>query len=1042
MKGLVAWFAANPVAANLMLVLIVIGGVATIPTIRREVLPEISADAVSITVKYPGAAPAEVESAICIRIEEKIQGIEGIKRITSTAQEGLGTVVAELMVRADMRKVLDDIKTQVDAIDTFPEEAERPDIRRVEFVERVMEVALSGRVDEGTLARTGRRIRDEISSLPGITRVDLKNAPEFEISIEISEQTMRRHGLTFDRVADAIRRSSLDLPGGTLKTRGGEVLLRTKGQAYTAEEFSRVPVLVREDGTRLALGNIATIIDGLAETDQWARFNGEPAVVIRVFRIGHQNALDIVESVRAYVAAESERLPEGLALTAWYDRTSLLRSRLDALVANGRNGFLLVLVVLSLFLRLRVAFWILFGLPLCFLGTLWWMPAFGVSINSNSIFAFILVLGILVDDAIVIGENIFTHHERRGWSVAAAIAGAQEVAVPVIFGVLTTAAAFAPLLLTPGPMGQLIHPIPICVLLALFFSLLESMLILPSHLAHGSDGGNAAPRFAFQRRWRQVQDGVDRGLQAFIRRIYRPTLEAALEWRYTSAATALAVLLLTAGLFAGDWLHFAFIPKLGGIHAIAHVELPMGTPAVATAELLATLEREGHRAVREIEEASGESVGRHMFTSVGEVRWGAGSSSPVEAGRSGSHLGEVVIELTPEKERSVPAEDVVALWRARVGTVPGAKIGFTAEIVSAGEPINIALRGDDLERLRQAAEKLKEVVAVYPGVVDVSDSFRGGKPELQLDILPAAEALGITLGDLGRQVRQAFYGEEAQRIQRDRDDVRVMLRFPREQRRTMAGIEDMFVRTPDGDEVPFRSVARVRQGIGYAAIARTDRQRTVNVIGDVDLEIGNANTVMRDLQESFLPRLAEEFPDVVPYLEGEQREQSDTLNAMRRGGAIALLGIYALLAIPLSSYSQPILIMVAIPFGLIGAVLGHLLLGTILSMSSLMGMVALAGVVVNDSLVLVSHINRRRAEGVALARAVREAGAARFRPILLTSLTTFAGLLPILFDVSYEAALLRPMAISLAFGVLFSTAVSLLLVPAAYLIHADLRPQA
>jgi multidrug efflux pump subunit AcrB len=1042
MNGLVAWFAANPVAANLLLVLIVMGGAVTTPGIRREVLPEITADAVSIAVEYRGAAPAEVESAICIRIEEQIQGVEGIKRVTSTAQEGVGTVVAELALRADMRKVLDDIKAQVDAIDTFPEEAEKPDIQRVAIVERVMEIALSGDVDDGTLARTGRRIRDEISSLPGVTRVDLKNAPDYEVSIEISEESLRRHGLTFDGVAEAVRRSSLDLPGGSIKTRAGEVLLRTKGQAYDAPDFRRIPILAREDGTRLRLGDVAEVVDGLAETDQWARFNGQPAVVIRVFRVGQQNALEIVDTVGTYVAAEDARLPDGLHLTAWYDRTSLLRTRLDALIENGRNGFFLVLIVLSLFLRLRVAFWILFGLPLCFLGTLWWMPAFGVSINSNSIFAFILVLGILVDDAIVIGENIFTHHERRGWSVDAAIAGAQEVAVPVVFGVLTTAAAFAPLLLIPGPMGQLIQPIPMCVLLALFFSLLESMLILPSHLAHGADRGPEQARFGFQRSWRRLQSRIDGGLQRFIRERYRPALEFCLVWRYTVAATAFAVLLLTAGLFAGGWIHFAFIPKLGGVHAIAHVELPLGTPARETSEVLRAIEEHATRAVGEIEAETGEVVARHMYTSVGEIRWGGGSGTATSMSRSGSHLGEVVIQLTAEKDRSVSAETIVNRWRNTVGVIAGVELGFTADLISAGEPINIALRGENLDQLRAAADRLKEVVAAYPGVVDVSDSFRGGKRELQIDILPTAEPLGLTQADLGRQVRQAFYGEEIQRVQRERDDVRVMLRYPRNRRETIAAVENMFIRTADGEEVPFQTVARIREGLGFDAISRTDRQRTVNVVGDVDLETGNANQVVEDLEKTFLPELAREFPDVVHYMEGEQREQSDTLAAMRRGSAIALLAIYALLAIPLSSYTQPLLIMLAIPFGLIGAVVGHIALGTILSMSSVMGMVALSGVVVNDSLVLVTYVNGRHANGVALSTAIREAGVARFRPILLTSLTTFAGLVPILFDTSYEAVLLRPMAISLAFGVLFSTIVTLLLVPTAYAIMEDLRPAA
>ncbi len=1037
MKGLVAWFAANPVAANLLLVLIVLGGVVTLPGIRREILPEISADAISVTVEYPGAAPTEVESGVCIRVEEQIQGVEGIKRVTSTAREGFGTIIAELALNADMRKALDDVKAQIDAIDTFPEEAEKPEVRRVEVAERVMEIALAGPVDDTTLARTGRRIRDEISSIPGVTRVDLKNAPDYEISIELSEETMRRFGLTFDTVAAAIRRSSLDLPGGSIKTVAGEVLLRTKGQAYRAADFNRIPVLTRDDGTRLLLGDVATVVDGLAEVDQAARFNGEPAVVVRVFRIGQQNALEIADAVLQYVDEENRHLPEGLSLTAWYDRTELLRSRLDTLIENGRNGFFLVLIVLSLFLRLRVAFWILFGLPLCFLGTLWWMPAFGVSINSNSVFAFILVLGILVDDAIVIGENIFTHHERRGWSLDAAITGAQEVAIPVVFGVLTTAVAFAPLLLAPGPMGRMIRPIPICVLLALGFSLLESMLILPSHLAHGVDRGPEQARFGFQRLWRRIQTAIDRGLQWFIGEVYRPALETCIDWRYTTMAVAFAGLLLTGGLFAGDWIRFAFIPKIGGGHAIATVELAVGTPARITSEVLRMMEERGNEAIRELESETGEVLAQHMYTSIGEVRWGDGKSSATSDARRGSHVGEVVIELTPEKDRTLPAEAVVNRWRELTGTIAEAEVGFTADLISAGEPIDIGLRGGSLERLREAAESLKGAVATYPGVVDVSDSFRGGKRELQIDILPTAEPLGLTLADLGRQVRQGFYGEEVQRVQRERDDIKVMLRYPRDRRETIAAVENMFIRTPSGDEVPFFTVAAVRDGVGFAAISRTDRERTVNVVGDIELEVANANTIIADLKTSFLPGLLERFPEIEYTLEGEQREQSDTLGAMRRGGMLALLAIYALLAIPLRSYTQPLLIMLAIPFGLIGAIVGHILLGTILSMSSLMGMVALAGVVVNDSLVLVSYINQQRADGVAAIEAIRDAGAARFRPILLTSLTTFAGLLPIITHTGFAAALLRPMAISLAFGVLFGTIVTLIAVPAAYAILED-----
>jgi len=1039
MQRIVEWFATNPVAANLLMILIVMGGVVTIPGIRREVLPEMAADAVSITVEYRGAAPAEVESAICIRVEEKLQGIVGIKRVTSTAREGIGTIIAETTMHADMRKVVDDIKTQIDSIDTFPEEAETPEVRRITIAERVVEIALSGDTDDRTLARVGRRVRDEIAALPGITRVDLKSAPDYEISIELSEESMRRYRLSFDAVAQAVRRSSLDLPGGSIKTRSGEVLLRTKGQAYRASDFARIPVRTRADGTRLTLGEIANIADGFAETDQWARFNGAPAVVVRVFRIGQQNALEIAETVNKYVVEANRHLPEGLGLTVWYDRTNLLRSRLQTLLENGRSGFLLVLVVLSLFLRLRVAFWILVGLPISFLGTLWLMPSFDVSINSNSVFAFILVLGILVDDAIVIGENVLTHHQKRGWSVDAAVAGAQEVAIPVVFGVLTTAVAFAPILLAPGPMGRMMRPIPICVLLALGFSLIESMLILPSHLAHGRDRDPEQARFRVQRMWRQLQTRIDSGLHRFIDEVYRPTLDTSLEWRYTTVALALTGVLLTSGLLAGGWVHFAFIPKLGGEHAIATVELPVGTPARVTAQTLRLLEKTADKVIGDLQRESGEPVMRHMYTSVGEVRWGDGSRGIIGQGTRGSNVGEVVLVLTPEKERSVPAELVVDRWRDETGFIADTELGFTANIISAGEPINIELRSDDLDRLRAASRKLESELATYPSVLDISDSFRGGKRELQIDILASAEPLGLTLADLGRQVRQAFYGEEVQRIQRDRDEVRVMLRYPRQRRRSIDAVEHMFIRTRGGDEVPFRSVARIRESVGFATIARTNRRRTVNVVGDVNLETGNANAILADLQRSFLPDLLREFPDVHYGLEGEQREQSDTLDALRSGGILALLAIYALLAIPLQSYVQPLLIMLAIPFGLIGAVVGHIILGHILSMSSIMGMVALAGVVVNDSLVLVSYINTQRDRGVPISTAIRDSGAARFRPILLTSLTTFAGLVPILADTGLQSALLKPMAISLAFGVLFATAVTLILVPTCYCIVEDLR---
>jgi multidrug efflux pump subunit AcrB len=1037
----IAWFAHNPVAANLLLFLILLGGVVTLPGLRREIYPEISADAVTISVEYRGAAPAEIESAICIRIEEKLQGTDGVERVTSTAQEGFGVVTAELAIDADPRRALDDIKARVDAIDTFPEEAEKPVIQRVVVPERILELALSGRTDEATLATLGRRLRDEIATLPGITRVEVRNARPYEVSIEISESALRRYGLTFDAVARAVRRSSLDLPGGSIKSRGGEVLLRTKGQAYRGADFARLPILSRVDGTRLAVSDVATVVDGFEEVDRWARFDGDPALMIRVYRIGQQNALEITRAVRTYVDEARRHLPEGVELTLWYDRSEMLRDRLTTLLENGADGFLLVLIVLALFLRLRVAFWILFGLPLCFLGTLWWMPAFDVSINSNSLFAFILVLGILVDDAIVIGENIFTHHESKGWSPRAAVEGAQEVAVPVVFGVLTTAAAFAPLLLIPGTMGRLMAPIPICVLLTLAFSLLESTLILPSHLAHGRDRDPHTARWRVQRWWRAVQGGADSGLQWFIARMYRPALEVLLRWRYLTLASALALFLLAAGVLAGGWLSFVFIPSLGGDHVIAALSMPLGTPARVTSASLTRLERSARRAGAAIDGEYGGAILAQMYTAIGEQSWGGASRrSPVAQGQSASHLGEVVVKLAPERERAVAAAELLRRWRAETGSIPDAvELAFTANVVSAGEPVNIQLRGPDIEALRDAAAELRAHLAEHPGLVDITDSFRGGKRELVLDIEPTAQALGLTLADLGRQVRQAFYGEEVQRIQRGRDEVRVMLRYPRQRRRSLADIENMFVRTAAGAEVPFRDVARVAAGSGFALIQRADRQRIVNVTADIDPRHGNANEIIGALRQTFLPELVAHHPGMSYSFEGEQREQSQTLGALGRGALLSLLAIYALLAIPLRSYVQPLLIMSAIPFGMIGAIAGHLLLGYPLSMSSLMGLVALAGVVVNDSLVLVSYVNQQVDNGLAVPRAVREAGAARFRAILLTSLTTFAGLVPIMSETSFQAQLLVPMAVSLAFGVIFATAITLFLVPALYLILDDLR---
>lgn len=1046
MKRIVAWFASNSVAANLLMAVLVVGGLFTLPTIKREVFPEVRVDIVTVSVPYRGAAPEEVEEAICIRVEERIQAVEGIKRLGCTATEGIGVVTAELLFSADPRQVLDDIKVQVDAIDTFPAEAEKPIVQQTVMRAQVINVAVSGDADERTLRHLGQKVRDEIVAIPGITHADLANARPYEISIEVSEDDLRRHGLTFDHVVDAVRSSSIDLAGGSLKTEGGEILLRTKGQAYRGPEFERLILVSGGDGARIALGDVATVVDGFEDTDQTARFDGKPAVLVQVFRVGDQSALEVADQVRAYVADAQARMPEGIRLTTWADDSELLRARLDTLTRNARAGFLLVVIVLALFLRLRLAFWVALGIPVAVLGTLWVMPAMDVSINLLSLFAFLLVLGILVDDAIVVGENVHTLQEKTRDPLRAAIEGTQEVSIPVIFGVLTTVAAFTPLLTIPGAMGKLTASIPLIVVASLLFSLVESQLVLPAHLAHMRLEAARTDARGFHP-WLRVQDAVARGLARFLERVYQPLLERALAARYLTAAIGAAALILTLGLTGGGWARFVFFPQIDGDNVVAFLTLPQGTPAEATTRAIQRLEESAARLRAELDAegaAENGSIFRHVLASVGEQPYRQRQEDDSSGGRStavaAGHLGEVNIELAPSERRRVSSADIAARWRELTGAIPDAvELSYTASLFSAGEPVNVELRGTDVDALRVAAERLKERLREYPGVFDVSDSFRGGKQELQLRILPSAEALGLTLSDLARQVRQAFYGDEAQRIQRGRDDVRVMVRYPEAQRRSLADVESMRIRTADGAEVPFSAVAEVVPGRGFATIQRAERQRVLKVTADVDHAVVSPNEVVAKLRATDLPAILADHPDVGYSMQGEQREQQEFLSAMLRRFGLAMLAIYALLAIPLKSYVQPFIIMTAIPFGMVGAIWGHLITGYDLSMFSIIGLVALSGVVVNDSLVLVDWVNQRRREGVELGEAVRTAGASRFRPIMLTSVTTFAGLAPLLLERSVQAQFLIPMAISLGFGVLFSTAVSLLLVPAIYLILDDLR---
>lgn len=1051
MNGPITWFARNGVAANLLWMVIAFGGLITATTIKKEVFPEFSSDTISISLKYRGAAPEEVEEAVCVRIEEAIQGLDGIKRIRSTAAEGVGTVVVELLPGADSRKALDDVKARVDAIDTFPEETEKPVIQEVIIRSQVINVAVSGAADEPVLKRLGERVRDEISNLPGITQVELVVARPYEVSIEISEAALRRYALTFDEVAQAVRRASLDLPGGSIKTDGGEFLLRVKGQAYRAPDFEKIPLRTRPDGSRLLLGDVARVVDGFAETEQAARFNDEPAVAVQVYRVGDQNALSISETVRNYVQAAQHRMPAGITLTAYQDYSEYLRSRMDLLMRNAQIGFVLVFLVLALFLRFRLAFWVSLGIPVSFLGTLWLMPSLDVSINMLSLFAFLVVLGIVVDDAIVVGENIHRHSQLGKAPLQAAIEGCREVALPVTFSVLTTVAAFAPLAMVEGNTGKVLRGIPLIVIPTLLFSLVESMLILPNHLSRSRRASSPnRPRRAERRRWfhllTRLQSGFGDGLQKAIHRVYRPFLERCLEWRYLVVSVGVVNVLLCVGLLASGWLKFQFFPPVEGDDVAVFVTMPEGTPPEVTRAAVERLESAAIKLRNEIDAKyapEGGSVFRHMLASVGDQPYRTAISK--NGGKIGEafakpNAGEVHLQLVPSEQRDVTSAAIVNRWRELAGPIPDAvEQVFTSSLFSSGNAIDVQLTGPNVEQLRMAAEELKQALAGYPGVIDIADSYRAGKQELKLAIKPSAEAVGLTLGDLARQVRQAFYGEEAQRIQRGRDDVRVMVRYPAEERRSLANLEQMRVRLPDGSEVPFSAVAEVQFGRGFANIHRVDRQRAINVTADVDLSKNSSNEILAGLQSNELPQLIQKYPGLRFGFEGERREQSETMGGLVRGFLLAMFLVFALIAIPLKSYLHPVVVMSSIPFGFVGAVLGHLIMGLHLTVLSMFGLVALAGVAVNDSLVLVDFINRARRRGVPLWDAVREAGIVRFRPVLLTSLTTFAGLTPLILERSVQAQFLIPMAVSLGFGVLYCTLTSLILIPAQYIILDDIK---
>lgn len=1022
--NIIAWFANNSVAANLLMLSLIVGGLFTAVTITKEVQPRIETNYVTVSVPYRGATPRDVEEGVLIKIEEAIQDLEGVREITSTAREGSGSVTVEIEASYDITEALDNIKSRVDAIATFPAETEQPSFQRNTWTREVIWVSVFGDVPERTLKEVGRQIRDEIIALPSVTQANLVGDRPYEIGIEVREETLRAYNLTLAEVASAVRKSSMDLPGGRIEAAGGDILLRAMGQAYVGRDFNDIVIRTNPDGSRIVLSDIAEIKDGFVERDRYARHNGQPTVAIRVLSIGEQDALAAARDVRNFIEQRQKTLPSGISVDWWGDSSFYLQDRLTMMSKNLVAGALLVFLILTLFLRLKLAFWVMIGLLVAFAGTLLLLPLVNVTINLISLFGFLIVLGIVVDDAIVIGESAYTEIRTHGHSVDNIVNGTMKVAIPATFGVLTTIAAFTPILMVSGISGQFFAPIGWVVVLALLLSLIESKLILPAHLAHmrvrryEPETSNRLVRF---------QRSFSEGLYKFVDRVYLPSLKLLLRNRYITLASFVAALILSIGFIAGPFMRVVLFPDIAGDFMRVNLEMNEGTPGYVTHNAIDLL--------REKLEEVDQDMQRDLELKVPVVR-------TVFAWAGANTTGEMLVELTKTEDPRLGTAEIERRWRDKVGQIAGARglrIGGAGGPGGDGPDLSFQLVGRNLQQLESAATELEREVRAFDGTFDIRNSFDGGIRELQLRIRPEAEALGLSQQDLARQVRQAFFGEEVQRIQRGQDDVRVMVRYPREQRTSQGYLEEMRIRTASGDEVPFRAVADIEVGNSPSSIRRYNRERSINISARVDKDIAEPGEIQRKLTAEILPRIVASHSGVNFQLSGQSRNAQELSAELLTGTIFALFLIYALIAIPLRSYIQPLLIMSVIPFGTIGAVFGHWVLGIPVSLLSMFGIIALAGVVVNDSLILVDFVNHHRKAGEPRIDAALKGARARFRPIILTSATTFLGLAPIVFfETSLQAKLVVPMAASLAFGILFATVITLALIPTLYLIGDDL----
>jgi len=1029
-KGAIAYMAKDGVAANLLMMFMLVAGIFAYNTIVQEVFPETSLDTIAVSVAYPGATPEEVEESIVQKVEEAVESIEGVKEITATAAEGAGTVRVELEAGSDIGRALDDVKSEVDQIQTFPIEAEEPDIRELTNRQSVLRVAIFGDVPERTLKETAYQLEDALSALPEVSYVQTSAIRKYQIFIDVPQDRLRALGLSLTDISRTVAASSLDSPAGTIETSTEEVRVRTVGQNYTQQDFENIVLVSGSDGATLRLRDVASVQDGFEDADLITRFNGQPVAFVDVYRTSDERVLDVAEAAKTYLSEEFEAdLPHGVAYAIWEDHSEMFNDRLGLLLKNAVLGLIMVLAALTLFLDLRLALWTAAGIGVTFVGALFVLDWFGSSLNMSSLFGFILALGLVVDNAVIVGENIYAERERGRSGVGAAIAGAQRVRIPVIFAVATTAAAFSPIFAVGGITGKLFADIPLVVIAVLGLSLVEALLILPHHLSHLPAAGTEAKN-RIARAVERVQKTFNKRFQVFVDGPLDRALNFAVSMPYLVLSCGIAILIVMFATIPGGLIKFEFIPEIEADAVTSMLEMPAGTNVKRTAEVVARIEAAGNRAIARFADgdAGNATFLDATYTTIGLSSSEAGPLGMIQTFRP--NLANVQYSLVSPDIRDVTAAQIEEAWREELGLVPEARsLSISSSLLASGEPVNVQLSHPDEAVLVEAAAKLMNALSGISGVFDIESDRDQGMQEIELRLKPSARTLGITLQDLAGQVRAAFFGAEAVRVQRGREDVRVYVRLPEEERDSIADIEGYRVRVPGG-QVALSTLAEVSFSQAPSVIRREDGRRITTVTADVDTDSITGQEVAVLLDSEIMPSIAADYPELRYDFGGEQEQQQESVGPLGTAFLLALIGIYALLAIPFRSYVQPLIIMAAIPFGMIGALMGHLILGISLGLLSMFGIVAMSGVIINGALVMIDFMNENLANGMERKDAIIEAAKSRSRPIALTAITTFLGVAPITFETKMHAQFLIPMSASLGFGVLFGTALLQLMIPA------------